>query len=190
MLRALPMWLFAATMILYSGLEMLHAQDATPKQEPNAVVHAYRLDFSLNELESEKKVNTRRYSMTLAVPGERQEIKIGTRVPVVSESSSPNSTSSGPVTATQFQYLDVGTRIWCSLRDRGEDLELVAGSDISNIDAGPREKNGIADPPVLRQIKIAGSTLIVPGKSAIIGSADDPTSSRQFQLEVTATKLR
>jgi hypothetical protein len=30
----------------------------------------------------------------------------------------------------------------------------------------------------------------VLGKSIIIGSADDPNSRRQFQLEVTVTKLR
>jgi hypothetical protein len=42
-----------------------------------------------------------------------------------------------PVINTQFQYLDVGTHIWCSLKERRDELELQAGSEISNIDAEP-----------------------------------------------------
>ncbi len=44
--------------------------------------------------------------------------------------------------------------------------------------------------PVVRQIKISGDTLLVVGKPIVIGSVDDPNSKRQFQLEVTVTKLK
>ena len=173
--------LLAVTMTLCSGVKLAQAQD---DQKP---VHAYRLDFSLNELEVEKKINTRHYSINLNVPGDRQDIKIGTRVPVASASS--GSTVS-PVINTEFQYLDVGTHISCSLKEHGDELELHAESEISNIDNEPvREKYGVSA-PVIRQIKITGSTVVVPGKAIVIGSADDPTSNRQFQLEVTVTKLR
>jgi hypothetical protein len=37
---------------------------------------------------------------------------------------------------------------------------------------------------------ISGSTLVISDKPVIIGSVDDPNSKRQFQLEVTVTKLR
>jgi hypothetical protein len=173
--------LLAVTMTLCSGVKLAQAQD---DQKP---AHAYRLDFSLNELEAEKKINTRHYSINLNVPGDRQDIKIGTRVPVASASS--GSTVS-PVINTEFQYLDVGTHISCSLKEHGDELELHAESEISNIDNEPvREKYGVSA-PVIRQIKITGSTVVVPGKAIVIGSADDPTSNRQFQLEVTVTKLR
>ena len=69
-------------------------------------------------------------------------------------------------------------------------MELHADSEISNIDTGPARDNGGVLNPVVRQIKIDGSTVVVPGKPIVIGSADDPTSNRQFQLEVTVTKLR
>jgi hypothetical protein len=187
MRKIMAVSLLVATMALCSGLKPAQAQD---DQKP---VHAYRLDFSLNELEGEKKINTRHYSMNLNVPGERQDIKIGTRVPVAT-GSYPASASSGsavsPVINTQFQYLDVGTHISCLLKEHGDELELHAESEISNIDDEPvREKYGVSD-PVIRQIKISGSTVVVPGKTIAIGSADDPTSNRQFQLEVTVTKLR
>jgi hypothetical protein len=183
MRKMMAVSLVVVTMALFSGLKLAQAQD---DQKP---VHAYRLDFSLNELEGEKKINTRHYSMNLNVPGDRQDIKIGTRVPVAS-ASFPASAPSGSVVSTEFQYLDVGTHISCSLKEHGDELELHAESEISNIDAEPvGEKYGVSA-PVIRQIKITGSTVVVPGKAIVIGSADDPTSNRQFQLEVTVTKLR
>jgi hypothetical protein len=193
MRKVTAMLLLVPAMALGSGLKSAQAQDSTPRTEQEKPVHAYRLDFSLNEREGEKKVNSRHYSINLNVPGDRQEVKIGTRVPVATGSfpaSSPSGSAANPVMNTQFQYLDVGTHIWCFLKEHGDQLELQAGSEISNIDSGPSpERNGISN-PVVRQIKIAGSTVAVPGKPIVIGSADDPTSNRQFELEVTVTKLK
>jgi hypothetical protein len=174
MRKIIAVSLLALTMAVFSGVKLAQAQD---DQKP---VHAYRLDFSLNELEGEKKINSRHYSMNLNVPGDRQEIRIGTRVPVAT-GSYPATASSGstvsPVINTQFQYLDIGTRISCSLKEHGDELELHSESEISNIDDEPvRDKYGVSD-PVIRQIKISGSTVVVPGKTIAIGSADDPTSS-------------
>jgi hypothetical protein len=194
MRKIMAAWLLGVTIALCSGLKPAQAQDPTPKadQVPKPV-QAYRLDFSFNELEDGKKINSRHYSISLDVPGDRQEVRIGTRVPVAT-GSFPTSASSGstanPVINTEFQYLDVGTHIWCSLKELSDELELHVGSEISNIDAAPHpESNGISN-PVVRQIKIEGITVVVPGKPIIIGSVDDSTSKRQFQLEVTVTKLK
>lgn len=192
MKRIMAVWLFVVAVTLCSGLKLAQAQDSAPKAEEKPV-HAYRLDFSLNELEGDKKINSRHYSINLDVPGDRQDIKIGTRVPVATSSFSANSVSStpgSPLANTQWQYIDVGTHISCSLKEHGDELELHADSEISNIDTGPARDNGGVLNPVVRQIKIDGSTVVVPGKPIVIGSADDPTSNRQFQLEVTVTKLR
>jgi hypothetical protein len=143
--------------------------------------HAYRLDFSVNEMEGGKKINSRQYSMNLN-SGDENQIKIGTRVPV--EAKPP----------TDFQYLDVGTNIWCRLRDRsdmsalGDYISLQVRTDISNF-AVP-EQQGQQVRPVLRQMNINASTLALVGKPTVMGSVDDPNSKRQFQLEVTVTKLK
>ncbi len=142
----------------------------------------YRLDFSFNELADGKNVNTRHYSMNLTA-GNSDEIKIGTRVPVATGSSSAN-------VPTQYQYIDVGTNIYAQLREHGDELILVVKGEVSNLDLEPGEHAGAFLPPVVRQIKIDGDTLLVVGKPIMIGSVDDPNSKRQFQLEVTVTKLR
>jgi len=145
----------------------------------------YRLDFSLNELENGKKVNTRHYSMNLT-DGSAHEVKIGTRVPVASRSASP---SGRLLSDTQFQYLDVGTNIWAALNDRDNELVLDVRSEISNIDVAPAGHSAVS-PPVVRLIKIDGSTVVIPGKPTILGSVDDSNSNREFQLEVTVTKVK
>src|SRR5215469_7177782 len=176
------------------GLCPAQAQDESKtdssKGQPARIqpVLPYRLDFSFNELADGKNVNTRRYSMDLTA-GDTNEIKIGTRVPVVSGTNNPSTPA-----AVQYQYLDIGTNIWAQLREHGDELMLVVRSDVSNLDTnsgdGPAGERRPDLGPVIRQIKISGSTLLTTGKPILIGSMDDPNSKRQFQLEVTVTKLK
>jgi hypothetical protein len=140
-------------------------------------VQPYRLDFTLNELEAGKKINTRHCSMNLTA-GSTNEIKIGTRVPV--------STGAG----SQFQYMDVGTNIWANLREVGNDLQLDVRSDVSNLDMSSARDHSNSSAPIVRQIQINGKTLLVTGKAITVGTIDDPNSNHEFQLEVTSTKLR
>ncbi|HTS38816.1 MAG TPA: hypothetical protein VMH04_24290 [Candidatus Solibacter sp.] len=167
----------------FAGGAKLAAQDssasntASESAEPG---HAYRLDFTVNEINDGKKINSRQYSMNLNA-GDQSEIKIGTRVPVETKGD-------------QFQYLDVGTSIWCRMRDRrdvtwlGNDVLLNVRSEVSDV-AAP-EQGTQAMGPIVRQMKIDASTIAVVGKAVVVGVVDDPNSKRQFQLEVVATKLR
>ncbi len=187
-----------AVVILFLGCTptLLRAQDANEgppgktasETSANSGQHAkplqpYRLDFSFLELEDGKKINTRRYTLDLTA-GTQNQLKIGARVPV---SSGTNSA----IPSNNFQYMDVGTTIWANLAVEGEgELRLDVKSDVSNLDLNSGHDHNGASPPVVRQIQIGGTTLLVTGKPILIGSMDDPNSNRQFQLEVTATKLR
>jgi len=154
---------------------------AEPGVQANKPATAYRLDFSVNEMEDGKKINTRQYSMN-SRPGDGNEIKIGTRVPV-------------EVKQGEFQYLDVGTNIWCRLRDEadmstlGSNVLLNLRAELSNF-ALPDQQQAQQFHPVVRQLKIEASTIATPGKLLVVGVVDDPNSKRQFQLEVTVTKLK
>ena len=146
-----------------------------PSSRPERAVHAYRADFSLNELEDGKKINTRQYSMNLN-NDDSNEIKIGTRVPVDAGHD-------------EYQYLDVGTNIWCRIEERSDGVALSVRAENSNF-ATPDQVPGHEARPVIRQLKISGSTLASLGKSIVLGSVDDPNSKRQFQLEVTVNRLK
>ena len=164
-------------LIAWAGIRTASAQDSSASKaapEAEKAVNAYRLDFSVNEFEDGKKINTRQYSMNLNAE-DANEIKIGTRVPVESKQG-------------EFQYLDVGTNIWCRIGERTNGLPLSVRAEISNF-AMP-DQQGQTPRPVLRQLSIKASTVAQLGKPMVVGSVDDPNSKRQFQLEVTVTKLR
>ena len=156
------------------------AQEASATKAPDGEKQTYRIDFSVNEMEDGKKINSRQYSMNLNA-GDRSEIKIGTRVPIEEK-------------AGEFSYLDVGTNLGCRLRDRtneawlGNTVLLVVQSEMSNFAVPDQQGQNMR--PLLRQLKIEASTVAQLGKTLVVGSVDDPNSKRQFQLEVTATKLR
>jgi hypothetical protein len=163
----------------------------TATNQKPASIEPYRLDFSFNELENGKKINTRHYTITTTA-GSANDIKIGSRVPVSSDGGS---------VAAQFQYIDLGTYIWVMLRDKGlglqplDGLQLEVKSDVSatkheDVDVAPRAPHSAFTPPIISQIKINGTTQLVIGKPMVIGIGEDPYSNRQFQLEVTATKLK
>jgi len=188
MRRTTAVFITVISIGLCCGLGTARAQDETKKEAPAQTskfqpVQPYRLDFAFNELADGKVVNTRHYSMNLTA-GESNEIKIGTRVPVVS-AMTPNV----PATS-QWQYLDVGTNIWAQLREHGDELLLVVRSEVSNLDTSGDSEHVQGSPPIVRQIKLSGSTLLVVGKPIVMGSMDDPNSKRNFQLEVTVTKLK
>jgi len=164
--------------LMAGGSRKASAQDSSkPKAAPETekAVNAYRLDFSVNEFEDGKKINTRQYSMNLNAE-DANEIKIGTRVPVEAKQG-------------EFTYLDVGTNIWCRIGERANGLSMSVRAEISNF-AMPEQQERSGARPVLRQLEIHASTVAQLGKPMVVGSVDDPNSKRQFQLEVTATKLK
>jgi len=163
--------------LIAAGSRVAGAQQADSEKPAKAekILNAYRLDFSVNELEDGKKINTRQYALNLNSDNSN-ELKIGTRVPIESKPG-------------EFQYLDVGTSIWSNLQERNGAIDLSVRAEISNF-ALPEQNQGRDGRPVLRQFKINAGTLAQLGKTMVVGSVDDPNSKRQFQLEVTVTKLR
>jgi len=182
--------LFAAVLLLITASStMARAQDHSKESSAatEASVDAYRLDISFNELEDGKKLNSRHYSIDLT-GGRPNEIKIGTRVPVASATCNSASSSPSGSASEQYQYLDIGTQLEAQLISHGEELHVSGQISTLDTSAGPEVNARLL--PVIRQIRIEGSTALVLGKAIIIGSADDPNSKRQFELEVTVTKLK
>jgi len=182
MLKKTAFW---AALVWAALAAVASATPPTPQSEPSKAaaesdksMNAYRLDFTLAELEDGKKINTRQYSMNSRA-NDWNEIKIGTRVPMEFEQG-------------KYQYLDVGTSIRCRLTDQadltslGSNVSLSAHAEISNF-AAPEQPGR---QPIIRELRIEASTVLALGKPMVVGVVDDPNSRRQFQLEVTVTKLK
>lgn len=179
MIKKRAVWVAVIAVALCFGAVQAFAQEtsvAKEKADDSAkALTAYRLDFALSEFEEGKKINTRHYSMNL-VPGytPSNEIKVGSRVPVEGKQG-------------EMQYIDVGTNIWSRMTDQHSALQLEVRADLSNF-ANP-EQESRTSMPLLRQLRINASTVAMTGKPMVVGVVDDPNSKRQFQLEVTVTKL-
>ena len=182
MLKKAVLAMTLALAAIAAGPARVCAQKAdSPKAaEDEKAAYAYRLDFSLNEIDDGKKINTRQYSMH-SRSGDWNEIRIGTKVPVESKQG-------------EFQYLDVGMNIRCRLTDRadiaslGENVSLKVSADLTNF-AVPEQQQQTMH-PAIRQMRMEASTVAVLGKTMVVGVVDDPNSKHQYQLEVTVTKLK
>jgi len=167
-----------ATVLCWGAAASWAQQSGTPAANPEIAkkpANAYRLDFTLNELEEGKNINSRQYSLNL-VPGyiPSNELKIGTRIPV-------------DVKQGELQYVDVGTSIWSRMQERPDAVELEVRAEITNFANAEQEK---VPNPMLRELRINASTVAVFGKPMVVGIVEDPNSKRQFQLEVMVTKLK
>jgi hypothetical protein len=145
-----------------------------------AVMPAYKLAFSIYELQDGKKINQREYSMVAQADNHGgNKLKIGTKVPI--DTGSDN-----------FTYVDVGFELECSVAETINN-KLAVNVDISISNFAIPEQN--ADPrtagkrPLLRVVTQRVHALLTPGKSQIITSMDDVNSTKRMQIEVTATKM-
>ena len=161
------------------------APSANTAYADRAEVNAYRLDFSINELDGGKKINTRQYSIDVnTAEGRNGDLKIGARVPIELKQG-------------EIEYFDLGTKISARIQEGHQEghqgpAGLSVRVEISNL-AVPEQSQGHDSKPILRQFTINGGTtwdLAVLGKPMLMGSVDDPDSKRTFQLEVTVTKLK
>lgn len=181
--------LFVAVMIsVLAGISF--AQDTTkdaPKETPKAEkpaetgpLGAYKLDFVFREVQDGKTVNTRSYMMILEDNRNSWgEVKIGSRVPVVT-GSNPNA----------WQYLDVGTNINCRISNRIQRplVPLNCTVEVSSFSLPEQKPTAGGANPVINQIKSNVPAVVAEGKQTVITTIDDPNSTRRYEIALTATK--
>src|SRR5262249_17227545 len=152
-------------MCFWWGVSVMKAQDKASGSDSDKGPVAYRLEFSLYELEDGKKINNRQYSMNIVEGIQFQDIKIGTRFPVEMKQG-------------EVQYLDVGTSISARVQEAKSGINLEVRADLSNF-AIP-DQAAKSSLPLLRQLRISGATIVTSAKPIVLGVVDDPNSKRQF----------
>jgi hypothetical protein len=144
--------------------------------------HFYQARFGVQEVENERVINSRSYSMILSSGGyERSSIRAGQKVPF--------STTSG--TTTQWQQVDVGVYIDCSaLEERGEEVVLKVSANISSIMEVPSDSRPPPSTPIIRDNRWESTVMLPLKQPTIIFVSDDPASKRKMQLQLTVTPIR
>ncbi len=141
----------------------------------------YKLEFVVKEVEGPKVLNARAYSMTVSTDSSSppSSIRTGSKVPIP---SSPGS--------SQFTYMDLGVNIDCrSIKPAQNELSLIVTADVSSLQT-ESPPPAVPNVMVIRQNKWSSAIIVPIKKPTVIFSADDLTTKRQMQMELTATPIR
>jgi hypothetical protein len=139
----------------------------------------YRLTYTMTEKDSGKTIGVQHFSIIVA-SGSMSVLKQGSRVPIVTNTSSAGS--------NEVTYLDLGQEIQASLDGYLDGVRLRTKVVQSSI-AEERSSVGTPD-PIIRQTTLEGTSTLVQGKTLVLGSLDVPGSTRQQEVEVVAELVR
>lgn len=186
MLRSIIMISLAGLMTL-SGLAQSsdrasEKQSATPHAVENAT-RFYQLSFVLQELDNERIINSRKYTMIMRSGKEQSpgSIRAGEKVPFSSTSGA----------STQWQQIDVGVSIDCQrLEDRGNGVSLHIRAEISNVMDTHGESSPHSSLPIIRNDQWASTVVLPMNRPTVLFSSDDPASKRTMRLQLTVALVR
>jgi hypothetical protein len=164
-----------------ASLPWAAAQETAKQGEPQVKPSdSYKVEFTVNEMDSGKKINSRSYMMLLRaepVPKwtDRQQLRVGTRVPIANEPD-------------KFQYQSVGMNIDCRLMPMETGNVVVDTSWEYNGVEGEQGVNHDAH-PVIRQVNSHVWAVVPLDKPTVVTEMDDVASTHRYVFEVKVTKL-
>jgi hypothetical protein len=145
---------------------------------------AYRLTYSLTELDGDKTIGTQKVSLIALDSGDRVIIKQGDKVPVITGTTEAGSSAQN----TEVQYEDIGLNIEASVEGSPDALRLNTRIVQSSV-ADQRAASGVAD-PTFQQTVLDGITTLVPGKPLVLGSLDIPGTTHREEVSVVSELVR
>jgi type II secretory pathway component GspD/PulD (secretin) len=137
----------------------------------------YRLTYTIAEIDDGKRVGNQHFAVTV-VSGGKTVFKNGSKVPIV--------TGTSATSKTEVTYVDLGLNIDASLDESASGVRLRTKVERSSI---AEEKATGVDDPVIRQMVIEGTAILIPGKQVTLGSLDIPGSTRHLEVEVVLEVL-
>jgi hypothetical protein len=159
------------------------AKNETPKDpEVKAAVRptaAYKLEYSIWELEGGKRVNSRNYVVFITDDDRNASLRTASRVPAGPPSGTDN----------KVQYIEVSVDIRPRLLQRDGGLILNSSIRVESIASDAKELGNLNPAlPVTRDMSAQSLNAVVIGKPLVIASMDDAASKRRYEVEVTVTK--
>lgn len=132
----------------------------------------YRLDFVIREMDGNKPIDTRNYSMWVQ-SGDKETMAAGSEVPYKGATNG-------------IAYRSIGVSIMCTLKEANGSPQLELRLNISDA-LPPEEEFGT---PVFRNITLNSKALVALGKPTTVGIVEDPGSRHRYEVNVNATRLK
>jgi hypothetical protein len=144
----------------------------TPKQ-------FYHLGFVVQELENERVINSRNYSVIMSEM-EQSSIRAGEKV--------PSSSTSGA--NTQWEQINVGVNIDCRrLQATASGVSMDIKAEISSVMDTHGPNSPPASLPIIRNNQWESRVVLPVKQPSVLFSSDDPASKRTMQLKLTVTPV-
>jgi hypothetical protein len=179
------------TISVYPLISLAQDQDSgknkpetTSAAERDKLSTPYRVEYTWSEFDDGKKINTRNYTVLVGTVHGFGNLRVGSKVPVVTGSAQPGA-NAFPV---QYQMMDIGVNIDSRVDETPNGLKIYTNLDSTSFSQNPDQADNQNRPPVVHQIKLALDTVVPPNKRTVISTVDDPGSKRSFQLEVMVSK--
>jgi hypothetical protein len=130
-----------------------------------------KVQVVLSRYEGDRKTSSLPFTMLATADGERVSIRTGSQVPVATS-------------ATNFQYIDVGTNIDCGVKivEDGRFNVFLNFQDRSVTDKVPLAGSV---QPVLRNMQYTNSVLLKDGETKQFVAASDKASGEVIKIDVT-----
>jgi type II secretory pathway component GspD/PulD (secretin) len=145
-------------------------------------IATWKLTYTLTQTDGGQAAGTPQRVTVIVTQGSKTQLKLGTKVPLVTGSTGDSSPS------TQVQYIDVGLNLEAKI-DGASDSPLLETSIEQSSVADERSGIGAQD-PMIRQTKLEEALNLAEGRTMTIGTLDLPGSTRQEKIEVTAERVK
>ena len=171
---------FFQLLLIFGLVSVMAAQEA-----PKHLQKIYKVVFLIYEVEDGKKINERTYTLPVtSVDGNPRDttMSVGSRVPIATAGTTGDK--------IQWQYIDIGLNIDCSVTEQGDKFIVHGGITLSSLaipEQGTDPRSG--GNPVVREVRESFTTLVPPGKPTLVTTMDDINSKKRTQVEITATKV-
>jgi hypothetical protein len=172
-----------------ASMGVLRAQEKKP--EAATIPVPLKVQVVIARYENDKKISSMPYMLS-ANAGRPANLRMGTRVPVVSTSYTPIASGGAGVNPlTAYQYQDVGTNIDCNtfaLDDGRFRVELAIEDSAVDPDAQPRAATG--DRPSFRSFRANNSLVLKDGQTSQFTTAVDKLTGIVTKVDVTLTVVK
>ncbi len=146
--------------------------------ETNQPRKAYRLTYTITEMEAGKRIGVQNFAVVVAAGG-RTTLKDGSKIPIATGTYGTDTKN----TQTQFTYLDIGLNIDASVDEFSNGARLRSKIEQSSA-AEEKTIAGVTE-PIIRQSVLEGTAFLTPGKPVTLGAFDIPGSTRHLEVAVT-----
>jgi hypothetical protein len=164
-----------------SPLPPLPHLDPDQRDAQRTIPGAYRLTFTITEMDGSKRVNSQHYVVSGDADAPPTELELGTKIPIETGASGANALPS----QTQISYIDIGLNIRARLRQFANGLELSSKISQSAVDS----QQSLLKSPVIRQTDLVSTVLLTENKPTTLGMMDELGTTHRLQIEVEVTKI-